>query len=312
MESGATYHFPPVVLHQGRKALWNRFGKKPLVNRPEERVRLKYLDYLTLECEWPGSRIAVEPAVNSTQKGSQTRADLICYDRNLNPAILIECKSEYVKLGGNAAEQVTAYNQTIGVGLLCITNGISDFWFDIKKGKPEGLSSPPTESVRNITEIRLNSNYWEERGFAGKKPIAANTFWISETLQKFWSVDHPWQSRFLDIHHKVEKLELDSYYRLAETSEGNRIAMTFVAGYDDDTYLVSFLNSDGQNRALLISNLNKASKKQNDNSVLVTGAGRYHIDIRKKIPFNFKEQTDGVVYNLPGFLEAFFHQKIGT
>lgn len=311
MESGAIYHFPPVVVRQGRKVLWNRFGKKPFANRPEERVRLRYLDYLTLECGWPGSRIAVEQPVNRTKKGSHTRADLICYDNQLTPSILIECKSEFVKLGRNAAEQVAAYNQTVDVGLICITNGISDFWFELKDETLHNLAAPPVDSKCNIAALRSKLSYWKERGFAGRKPINGNGFWISDTLQKFWSADHPWQSRYIRIPHKVEELEIDHYYRLAEASDGNRIAMSFMAGFDDNTYLVAILNNDGQNRALLLSNLNAAAEKLSDNTLLVTGTGNYHIDIRTKIPFNFRDQSAGVVYNLPGFLEVIFHQKLG-
>lgn len=310
MKSGAAYHFPPVVLRQGTKVLWNRFGKKPLVNRPEERVRLRYLDYLTLECGWPGSRIAVESPVNRTKRGSQTRADLVCHDKQLNPSILIECKSEFVKLGQNAAEQIANYNQTVNVSLLCITNGMSDFWFELKEENLHNLETPAVESKRHISDIRSGLRYWEERGFTGRKPISDNNFWISDTLKTFWAIDRPWQSRFLDIHHKVEALEVNHYYRLTETSDGNRIAMSFMAGFDDNTYLVAILNKDGQNRALMVSNLNDAAKKQNDNTLLVTASGNYHINIRKKIPLNFSDHSAGVIYQLPGFIESLIQQKL--
>lgn len=310
MKSGASYHFPPVVYQEGKKVLWNRLERKPLANRPEERVRLRYIDYLTLQCGWPSTRISAESSVTIQNRDSILRADLICYDKELVPSILIECKAESVPLNQKAAEQIALYNRSVNAGTLCITNGVDDLWFELKNQEPVLLSKSPFGQPVELQTIQYNRDYWSQRGFAGKKPVVQPSDRITSILQIFWSDELPWKTRYLNIHQNTPEVQFNHYYRTAETSDRVRIAMSFNAGLDGNTYLTAIFNEDGTNRGLLIANLNLLGLKQDLNSTIITGNREIPFDLRKVIPLNMEENNQNIIENLPGFLETMFLKKL--
>src|SRR5690625_7813436 len=107
MKSGAVTHFPQVVTRRGRKSLWNPVFRKPLVNRPEERVRLRIIDYLTYACGWLLSRISVALSLGLSHQAGQQRADILCYRREFQPRILIVSDVEAVDQVGGAARYMS-------------------------------------------------------------------------------------------------------------------------------------------------------------------------------------------------------------
>lgn len=306
MKSGAIHHFPPTVFRQGKKVLWNRIERKPLANRPEERVRLRYIDYLTLECGWPASRIAAESAIAVHNRESSLRADLICYDRQLTPSMLVECKAESITLNHKSADQIALYNHSVQADAICITNGVVDLWYGQKNRQISSLEESPLEHVTTPEKLRREDNYWQQRGFAGSKPVTTAGNWEVEILCRFWSDELPWDTHYLDIRHEMPGFSFENYYRLANVGEQLRIAMSFSAGSDGDTYFTAICNEAGSNRALLISNLNRAAAKNRKNSTIMNASGSYEIDIREKIPFDFNRISTGMIENLSGFLEALF------
>jgi hypothetical protein len=310
MKSGASYHFPPVVYREGKKVLWNRLERKPLANRPEERVRLRYIDYLTLQCGWPSTRISVESAVTVRNRDSILRADLICHDKQLLPSILIECKAESVPLNQKVAEQIALYNRSVSARILCITNGVEDLWFELKSREPVPLSESPLGRTTELQTIQQNREYWSKRGFAGKKTLVQPSEGITSVLQTFWSDELPWKTRYLNIHQDTPEVKFNHYYRTAETSDRVRIAMSFNAGLDGNTYLTAIFNEDGTNRGLLITNLNLLALKHDLNSTIITGNREIPFDLRKVIPLNMEENNRNIIENLPGFLETMFLKKL--
>ncbi|MEX1063468.1 MAG: type I restriction enzyme HsdR N-terminal domain-containing protein, partial [Balneolaceae bacterium] len=172
MKSGAAHHFPPLVFRNGKKILWNRIEKKPLANRPEERVRLRFIDYLTLECGWPSSRIGSEQTIAGRDGTPRLRADLICFDRSFKPSLLIECKAESIPLNQKTAEQIALYNRHVHAPHLCITNGINDFWFETGNRGVRTLARPPLET--GAAKPAAGLDYWVARGFAGRNALKHN------------------------------------------------------------------------------------------------------------------------------------------
>lgn len=310
MRSGALDHFPPIVISQGKKNLWNRLERKSLANRPEERVRLRYIDYLTLQCNWPSTRISVESAISVQNQDSILRADLICYDKQLVPSILIECKAESVPLNLKTAEQVAMYNRTVEARTLCITNGVEDLWFELKEQKIIPLSRSPLDHSSDPETIRSERNYWHHRAFVGKKPVAQPVDRSKDILCAFWSKKLPWETRFLNIHQSLPEVHFNHYYRLADIRDRVRIAMSFTAGIDDNTYLTAIYNEDGTNKALMIANLNELSNNHKMNSTIITGNHKIRFDLRKIVPLNFYEHNQNIIENLPDFLETMFLQKL--
>jgi hypothetical protein len=310
MKSGARNHFPPTVYQNRKRVLWNRIERKPLVNRPEERVRLRYIDFLTLECGWSASRIASESAISVYNRDSQLRADLICYDKQMKPSILIECKSESISLSHKAAAQAALYNSELQAELICITNGIDDLWFKNENTRVQPLDQPPLKLVQTVSSIRKNPEYWEKRGFLGSNIGDQIKEDLAELLRVFWSGDFGWETRYLQIQHTIPEFSFEQYYRVIDLDSNTRIAMSFIAGREQNSHFVAIFNQDGNNRALLISDLNKTLSGHQANSHLITNSGSQPFDLRRIIPFRFPHFKSGHIANIPGFLNSFFLKSI--
>jgi hypothetical protein len=85
MKSIAIHHFPLIIPQPGEKYLYNPVLKKRFKNRPEERVRLRWVEYLLHQTEWPKSRIGFEAPVSLPQEENTLRADLVLYNRDFSP-----------------------------------------------------------------------------------------------------------------------------------------------------------------------------------------------------------------------------------
>lgn len=89
----------------------------------EEWVRQNFVNYLTLQLQYPATVIAIEKeiALNDLKK----RFDILVYDENHNPWMLIECKEPKVKLSEDVLQQVLRYTISVPVKYIVITNGNS-------------------------------------------------------------------------------------------------------------------------------------------------------------------------------------------
>lgn len=120
----------------GQTMIFDFIRKKWVVLTPEEWVRQHVLNYLVAEKKFAASGIAVEKelVLNDLKK----RYDIVVFDRQLKPYLIVECKAPYIGLDENVVEQALRYNLTIKASLLMITNGITDFVFD-SDNKPADL-----------------------------------------------------------------------------------------------------------------------------------------------------------------------------
>lgn len=102
--------------------------KKWLVLTPEEWVRQHLLNYLVIEKKIPVSIISIEKELilNDLKK----RYDVVVFDRQLKPYLIVECKAPYIELNNQVTSQALHYNLTLKAKLLMITNGVSDLVFD--------------------------------------------------------------------------------------------------------------------------------------------------------------------------------------
>jgi len=126
--------YPPFAVRlkkQGTQTLiFDFIRKKWLVLTPEEWVRQHVLSYLVSEKKFMASSISIEKelVLNDIKK----RYDVVVYDRQLKPYLIIECKAPYIELDKMVVEQALRYNLTVKAELLMITNGISDLVFNLK------------------------------------------------------------------------------------------------------------------------------------------------------------------------------------
>ncbi len=122
------------IAHKGRLRVKNEKGtrfifdpirKKWLVLLPEELVRQLVVQYLTVDRGYPASRIAIEKGVIINER--QKRLDILIYDKEGKPFLLVECKAATIKLDDKVFEQIAMYNLSFSVPYLMVTNGLQTY-----------------------------------------------------------------------------------------------------------------------------------------------------------------------------------------
>lgn len=108
--------------------IFDDFRKKWLILTPEEWVRQHLIHYLVNEKKIPPSLIAIEKEISLNDL--KKRFDVVVYNRQMAPFILIECKAPYIELNQSVIEQVLRYNLVVQSGYVMITNGIKDYVYD--------------------------------------------------------------------------------------------------------------------------------------------------------------------------------------
>lgn len=113
---------------------------------PEEEVRQYCIRILMEKYSYPKSSMAVEGClrVNSMLR----RFDILVYDKNLQPFMLVECKRKDVKLTQKTIDQIASYNYAIRAPYLMITNSLSTYVIAYKDNTHTFLNEiPPYNSI---------------------------------------------------------------------------------------------------------------------------------------------------------------------
>jgi hypothetical protein len=108
-----------------RTQIFDTIRKKYVALTPEEWVRQNFLQYLIQEKKFPASLIAVEAGLKYNQL--QKRMDVLVYDKQGNPHLMVECKAPEVKITQDVFDQIARYNMVFKVKYLVVTNGINHF-----------------------------------------------------------------------------------------------------------------------------------------------------------------------------------------
>ena len=104
------------------KFIWDPIRKKYLVPQPEQLVRQLLILYLTQKLDYPISRIQVEKSL--LVLGQNKRYDIIVFDQDINPYLLVECKSHKEAINQAVLDQAARYNITLNAPYLLVTNGV--------------------------------------------------------------------------------------------------------------------------------------------------------------------------------------------
>lgn len=130
----------------GKLHLFDPIRKKYLVLMPEEVVRQLVIQYLITEKQYNLNWMNVEKAfyVNDRMK----RFDLLVYDKQMKPYLLVEMKAPKIKVNEDVLEQIAWYNLPIQAPFIMITNGIDTFCYKMNyEAKTfENLMSIPSPS----------------------------------------------------------------------------------------------------------------------------------------------------------------------
>ncbi len=111
------------------KLVFDPIRKKYVVLTPEEFVRQLFILFLITELKIPLKHIAVERQITINNKNH--RFDILVFNNEASPKLIVECKSHKVSLTDAVAIQVSKYNIALRAKYLCITNGKQTLFFEV-------------------------------------------------------------------------------------------------------------------------------------------------------------------------------------
>lgn len=124
--------------------------KKYIVLTPEEWVRQNCLHYLRDTKKYPISLLAVEKGIKINNQN--LRYDIVAYNKQATPILLVECKAPGVKIDQSTFDQIAVYNLELKVPFLLVTNGIDHYCCvaDFENRKYNFLKEVPvfTDAIR--------------------------------------------------------------------------------------------------------------------------------------------------------------------
>jgi hypothetical protein len=106
--------------------IYDPVRKKNIIAKPEEMVRQLIVQYFIAEEIFPLSRMAVEKSL--VVDGVRKRFDLLVFDKNGAPYLLVECKSFDVSLSDKTMRQIAIYNHKLRCPYLLVSNGIESMY----------------------------------------------------------------------------------------------------------------------------------------------------------------------------------------
>ena len=105
----------------GKEMIFDFIRKQWLFLNEEEWVRQNFIQFLVQELKYPLELIGVEKEI---QLGDlKKRFDILVYDRDHKPWMLVECKAGEIDLDVKVLYQVLRYNISMPASFLVITNG---------------------------------------------------------------------------------------------------------------------------------------------------------------------------------------------
>mgnify|MGYP001158070204 FL=1 len=114
-----------VKVVNGIMQVFDQVRKKYIKITPEEWVRQHIICFLHKTKNYPLGLISVEKMVK--YNNLQTRADIVLYDRNGSPNIIVECKAPNIKISQSTFNQIARYNFKLRVNFLIVTNGMTHY-----------------------------------------------------------------------------------------------------------------------------------------------------------------------------------------
>lgn len=131
--------------------VYDPLRKKKVALTPEEEVRQWFITVLHEELKVPMHMMMSEVGMKSGQitsvvkgqKQKEYRADILVYDRELKPLIVVECKRPDVQLTRPVLEQALRYAGQLGVRYIAITNGNFTYFAGSKDGSLQFMDKVP-------------------------------------------------------------------------------------------------------------------------------------------------------------------------
>jgi len=115
-------HFEPQLLEvDGKLYIFDLLRKKHLMLTPEEWVRQHWINFLIHHLDYPKGLFSLEKGLKYNQL--KKRTDIVVFDRESKPYLLVECKSPTVKIDKKTLSQIMIYNTSLNCPHLALSNG---------------------------------------------------------------------------------------------------------------------------------------------------------------------------------------------
>ncbi|MGC4039190.1 MAG: type I restriction enzyme HsdR N-terminal domain-containing protein [Chitinophagaceae bacterium] len=112
----------------GETLIFDSVRKRWIVLTDEEWVRQNFISYLIQVLNYPATLIAVEKEIYLGEL--KKRFDILVYDKQHQPWMLIECKAPEIKMDSTILDQVLRYGISIPADFLVITNGNATYGWE--------------------------------------------------------------------------------------------------------------------------------------------------------------------------------------
>lgn len=113
-----------IRVNQSVNQIFDPLRRKFVALTPEEWVRQNILQHL-MAMGFPLGLMASEHPI--TFNGLQKRCDIVIFDRQAKPCLIVECKAPQVAITQKVFDQIAIYNMKLKVGHLIVTNGLRHF-----------------------------------------------------------------------------------------------------------------------------------------------------------------------------------------
>ena len=108
--------------------IFDHIRKQWIILNEEEWVRQNFIQYLIQILDYPAAFIAVEKEIMLGEL--KKRFDVLVYDKDHKPWMMIECKAPAITLNDATLQQVLRYNVSVPVSFLIITNARSTYGWE--------------------------------------------------------------------------------------------------------------------------------------------------------------------------------------
>lgn len=101
--------------------VWVASRRRWLVLTPEEEVRRRLVAHLMTRLSVPATHIAEEYPIELN--GQSQRADVVVFDMQMRPWMVVECKAPDVAITMEVLAQAVRYNSILRAPVVVLTNG---------------------------------------------------------------------------------------------------------------------------------------------------------------------------------------------
>jgi len=145
-------NLPQYKFRYGKKkdkiTIYDEIRKKFVVLTPEEWVRQNFINYLIKEKYFPSGLLAIEMEFRYNELS--LRADIISFNKNGIPVMIVECKAPSIKITQAGFDQVAVYSMKLGVSLVVVTNGLVHYCCKINQGEKRYEFLKEVPDFRNL------------------------------------------------------------------------------------------------------------------------------------------------------------------